>query len=156
MFYENLAEAPGNELVRLRRASIRPVSASESGAITVRTPLLFEFEFWNSKPDLRPIFGFNLYNEYGILVLATGTVDGRSYPAGLVRLSGRIPGDLLNTGIYRVEPLVAWNPTELPFSWPNLLAFEVTDSLELRGAYHGDWPGTVRPNIQWTAEVSPE
>lgn len=153
VFYESSADAPGNEFVRLRRASIRPISESGSGAITVRTPLLFEFEFWNSKPDMRLIFAFNLYNEYGILVLGTGTVDGRSYPTGLIRFSGQIPGDLLNAGVYRIEVFALTTPGDLDFTLPDLLAFEVTDSLELRGAYHGEWSGAVRPNIQWATEV---
>jgi lipopolysaccharide transport system ATP-binding protein len=153
VLYKNFAEAPGNELVRLRKASIRPLSEGSSGTITVRTPLFLEFEFWITKPGMRLDFGFNLYNEYGILVLNTGTVDCGSYPAGLIGMSGQIPGDLLNTGVHRIELLVASGGNEVVFSCPDLLAFEVTDSLDLRGVYHGEWPGAVRPNIQWTTEV---
>ena len=154
--YEDSAEAPGDERVRLRRASVRPLSESGNGTITVRTPLLFEFEFWITKPEIRLYFGFNLHNEFGIMVFETGTVDCGSYPAGLIRMSGQIPGDLLNAGVHRIELLVASSLGELVFSCPDLLAFEVADSLELRGVYHGEWPGAVRPNIQWAAEVLAE
>jgi hypothetical protein len=37
--------------------------------------------------------------------------------------------------------------------WEDLLAFEIHDSAsELRGAYHGQWPGAVRPNLEWKTE----
>jgi lipopolysaccharide transport system ATP-binding protein len=151
--YEDLAEAPGNDVVRLRRASVRPVSSSDSeGGVTVHTPLLIEFEVWSRKESLRFDCGFNLYNEYGILVLNAGSVDCRSYPAGLIRVSGQIPGDLLNAGVHRVEFIVAQGGTDLILLCPDLLAFEVTDSLALRGAYFGEWPGAVRPSIPWTVE----
>lgn len=153
VFYEDPTKAPGNNVVRLRRASVRPLSESNSGSITVRTPLLIEFELWNRKVDLRFDYGFNLYNEYGILVFNTGTVDCRSYPAGLIRASGQIPGDLLNAGVHRIELLVSQNENELILVCPDLLTFEVGDSLSLRGCFYGEWPGAVRPNICWTTEV---
>ena len=98
-------------------------------------------------------FGFNLYNEYGILVLNAGSVDCRSYPAGLIKTFGQIPGDLLNTGVHRIELIVAQNGSEAILVCTDLLAFEVSDSLALRGCFYGEWPGAVRPNIEWTTEV---
>lgn len=151
--YDDPVEAPGNEIVRLRSASVRPLSDRDSDEITVRTPLQFEFQLWNLKPGAHLDIGFNLYNEYGIQVLGTGTVDSRSYSAGLIRAFGQIPGDLLNSGVHRIEFFVAPILGEAILNCPDLLSFEVTDSLELRGAYHGAWPGAVRPNIQWTTEI---
>lgn len=151
--FENLAEAPGNDIVRLRRASVRALSESNIGSITVHTPLLMEFEVWNGREGMRFHCGLNLYNQYGIHVLSTGTVDCRSYPAGSIRFSSQIPGDLLNTGLHRIEFFVAQSETDIIFVCPDLLAFDVGDSLDLRGAYYGEWPGAVRPNIRWTTEA---
>ena len=37
--------------------------------------------------------------------------------------------------------------------WEDLLAFEIHDAAsELRGAYHGQWSGAVRPNLEWKTE----
>lgn len=153
IIYEDPAEAPGNEVVRLRRASVRPLSGDNSNGITVRTPLLIEFEVWNLKAGMRFNCGFSLYNEYGIHVFSSGTVDFDSYPAGLIRVAGTIPGDLLNKGVHRIEFFVMLSETEMPLVCPDLLAFEVADSLVLRGGYYGEWPGAVRPKIAWTTEI---
>jgi lipopolysaccharide transport system ATP-binding protein len=153
VLYEDTSEAPGNDIVRLRRASVRPVSDGNDASITVRTPLLIEFDVWNRKAGLHLDCRLNLYNEYGIRVLATGTVDCQCYPAGLIRASGQIPGDLLNTGVYRIEFIVTQSETEVILVCSDLLAFDVADSLALRGCFYGEWPGAVRPNIQWTTEV---
>jgi hypothetical protein len=38
--------------------------------------------------------------------------------------------------------------------WEDLIAFEIHDAAsELRGAYHGDWPGALRPNLVWKTEL---
>jgi hypothetical protein len=74
---------PVMNVVRLRRASVQPLSQDSLGSITVRTPLLIEFEVWNFKAGMRFNCGFNLYNEYGVHVFSTGTVDFDSYPAGI-------------------------------------------------------------------------
>jgi len=154
--YEDPAEAPGNEVIRLRRGAVQPLSGDESGCITVRTPLLIEFEVWNFKAGMRFNCGFNLYNEYGVHVFSTGTVDFDSHPAGLIRLAGEIPGDLLNKGMHRIEFFVMLSESEIPLVCPDLLAFEVADSLILRGGYYGEWPGAVRPGIRWTTTVLQE
>jgi len=151
--YDESCNAPGNDEVRVRRASVRPLSTNANGAITVRSPLQIEFEFWNRREGALLDCGMNVFNQYGIHVLTSGTVDSRSYPAGVIRVRGQIPGDLLNTGVYRVELIISRGAEELILSCPDLLVFEVADCLTLRGVYYGDWPGVVRPKIQWNAEV---
>ncbi len=152
MLYEEPQSAPGNEIVRLRRASVRAVTDSGASQITVHTPILMEFELWVQTAGARLSFEVQLHNAYGILVLFTGLMDGRSYPEGLLRITARIPGDLLNTGIYRIEFFVL-DPAEFPlWNCPDILTFEVADTLDLRGGYLGEWPGAVRPPIPWTVE----
>jgi lipopolysaccharide transport system ATP-binding protein len=129
------------------------LSENNTDKITVHTPLVIEFDVWNQRAGLQFHCGFNLHNEYGIHVLSTGTVERRSYPAGLIRFSGQIPGDLLNVGVHRIEFFVLQSETEVILVCPDVLAFEVNDSLLLRSDFYGEWPGAVRPNIQWTTEV---
>jgi lipopolysaccharide transport system ATP-binding protein len=101
--------------------------------------------------DLR--CGFNLYNEYGVHVLSTGNVECQRYPVGVIRASAQIPGDLLNAGVHRIEFAVMQGEAEVVLVCPDLLAFEVGDSLALRGSFYGEWPGAVRPDIRWTSDV---
>jgi lipopolysaccharide transport system ATP-binding protein len=145
--------APGNEFLRLRSASIRVADGCREERFTVRSPLRFEFEVWNAKPGANLDFAFNLFNQYGVLVMNSGTVDSRVYSAGLIRMSCEIPGDLLNSGLHSIEFLTATSSVQIEFSIPDLLTFEISDSLDLRGVYHGEWPGAVRPNIAWTTTM---
>jgi lipopolysaccharide transport system ATP-binding protein len=151
--YSDPDNAPGNEIIRLRRASIRPLSAKDGDNITVRTPLRFEFEFWNRRAGARLDGNFNLFNRYGVLVFNTGTLDPQPRPEGLIRMSAEIPGDLLNEGTHSIELMMTTDTTELVWGCPDLLVFEVADSPDLRNGNYGNWPGMVRLNIPWTTEV---
>jgi lipopolysaccharide transport system ATP-binding protein len=151
--YPDPANAPGNDVIRLHRASIRSLSDDGGSTITVRSPLRVEFEFWNRQAGMRLDCGLNLYNQYGVLVFCTVTADRQPRPAGLIRVSGQIPGDLLNVGVHRIEFLAVKGGTELVWNCEDLLAFEVTGSSELRNGDYEEWPGAVRPHIQWTTEV---
>lgn len=152
--FDNPSHAPGNDVVRLRRASVRPVSNTDaSSAITVHTPLIVEFEMENQRAEMDLRSGFNLYNEYGVHILSVGTVECQSFPIGTIRVSGEIPGDLLNAGVHRIQVIVMQGESDIILDCPDLLAFEVGDSLALRGSYFGEWPGAVRPDIKWRAEV---
>jgi lipopolysaccharide transport system ATP-binding protein len=151
--YSDPHHAPGNEAIRLHRASIRPTSSKDAETITVRTPLRIEFELWNRKAGARLDGNFNLFNQYGVLIFCTGTLDQQARPEGLIRMSAEIPGDLLNVGTHRIEFIMTVDTTQIVWSCPDLLVFEVADSPDLRNGDYGNWPGTVRPNIPWTTEV---
>jgi hypothetical protein len=34
----------------------------------------------------------------------------------------------------------------------DFLVFDVQDASDLRGLDHGDWPGAVRPHLEWKTE----
>ena len=144
--------APSVEGIRLHRAAVIPTGGGEE-SISVRTPLQIQFEFWNSQPGIPLYCGFNLLNECNVHVLSSGLLERRTFDAGLVRLTAEVPGDLLNAGVYRIEFLIWQNETRLILQCPDLLTFEVADSLELRGNYFGNWPGVVRPIFSWNVEM---
>jgi lipopolysaccharide transport system ATP-binding protein len=77
------------------------------------------------------------------------TWHGRPFPAGLFRSICHVPGDLLNDGLHRVLLLVVKDETEVIFSLEDAIAFEVFDSVDRRGNWHGRWPGAVRPDLDW-------
>ena len=155
--WEDRARAPGNEAVRLRSASVRPVGGSPRDPMDVRTPFLLEFEFWNLKPGARLNLSLHVYDEKGSLLFNTAPVaetqwNGSPFPVGLYRSVCHVPGDLMNDGTYRVELLVVEDQAKVLHREERILAFEVRDSSELRGDWHGEWPGAIRPNLTWTTE----
>ena len=149
--------APGDEKVRLHRIYARPSQGDASDAITVRTPITLDFEYWNLQPDTYLNLSIDLYNKDGIRVLNTFSSSdlqwqGKPFSRGLHRSSFKIPGDLLNDGVHRVDLMVVENQGTVLFRLEDALVFEVHDANDLRGDYHGEWSGAVRPNLKWQTE----
>lgn len=156
--WDDPATAPGNDQVRLRRVCVRPVDGSALDAITVQTPLMLEFEYWNLEPDARLNLSLHLYDQAGTTVFNTAPVHeplwhGRQFPVGLFRSVCYIPGELLNDGLHRVLLLVVKDESVVIYSHKDVLAFEVNDAIERRGLWYGKWEGAVRPNLEWKTEL---
>jgi lipopolysaccharide transport system ATP-binding protein len=156
--WDDIKAAPGDETVRLHRACVRSENGSPSDPITIRTSLVLEFEYWNLKPDAYLNLSVDLFNEQGVHVFTTAPVreslwHGRPFPAGLFRSLCHIPGDLLNDGTYRIVLLVVQNQGIIISRHRDILVFEVNDVSEMRGDWHGKWPGPIRPNLQWSTEL---
>jgi lipopolysaccharide transport system ATP-binding protein len=156
--WDDPADAPGNDQVRLHRVCVRPVDGSPSDAITVQTPLMLEFEYWNFEPDARLNLSLHLYDHAGTTVFNTAPVHepvwhGRQFPVGLFRSVCYIPGELLNDGLHRVLLLVVKDESVVIYSHKDVLAFEVNDAIERRGLWYGKWEGAVRPNLKWQTEL---
>jgi lipopolysaccharide transport system ATP-binding protein len=153
--YGDPGTAPGNQKIRIRRASVHSAGGMPADTITVRTPIEVKIEYWNLVPGACIDVGFNLYNEHGIMVFGTGSVGNPPSPAGLFRCTCLIPGDLLNNGVHRVQLTAFENEGILLFEQMDALMFDVRDSTDLRGAYYDEWPGAVRPILRWSFEPVP-
>ncbi len=153
--YDDIKTAPGNELIRLRRACVRPCDGSPSDVITVRTPFVVEFDYEEQASLVSLDLAADVFNEYGINVFSTGRLREPPAPKGVRRSSFVVPGDLMNNGIYRVS-LGVYVGEDKDY-WKDLVAFEVRDAVgEPRGGHYGYWPGAVRPNLQWvTSQIQP-
>jgi lipopolysaccharide transport system ATP-binding protein len=149
--------APGNDTVRLRRARVCPVACSSQDAMTVDTPILLDFEYWNQEPNACLTLSLYLVNETGIRVFNTFPVDGsnlhgRPLSVGLYRSTCTIPRDLLNDGQYSVHFHVIRDRRRVVYDYEGILTFEVADSATQRGGWSGKWTGVVRPKLAWTTE----
>lgn len=149
-------EAPGNEIVKLKRVKIVPVDVSQRESINVTTPLNFEFEYWNYKPGVRLMLYFLLFNLEGTCVFASTTSDephwdGKEFPKGLFRSICHVPGNLLNDGTYRVKLVFAKDISDRFFRLENTLTFDVHD-IERKESWIEKWPGAVRPKLKWETQ----
>lgn len=155
--WEDRATAPGGEEVRLHRASVRPAAGSSTDPITVRTPLVVEFEYWSQRNGAHLSPSMALYNEQGIVVFTSGPPfdpggGERGDPPGLYRHSCLVPGDLLNDGMYRVVLYIDKNGRTI-LQQDDVLVFDVRDMIEARHGWHGKWVGAVRPLLDWSSEL---
>jgi lipopolysaccharide transport system ATP-binding protein len=156
--WEDPAVAPGNDVVRLRSATIRPSGGQPSDRITVRTDFLMEFEYWNLKAGAYLNLSVHVLNDQGICVFNTGPAyepvwNGKPFPKGLFRSVCCVPADLMNEGMHRIQLLVVQNQGFVIFRHDDLLCFDIHEEVEMGEGYFGDWPGAVRPKLEWTTEL---
>ncbi|MEJ7842713.1 MAG: ABC transporter ATP-binding protein [Rubrobacter sp.] len=150
------AAGPEDGEVRMLRACVRPAGGSPDDPITVHAPLELDLEFRNLRPSGRLALSIALYNEQGICVFTSGTgVDRERHdlgvPAGDYRNVCRVPGDLLNDGMYSVSVYIDRNERTV-LQDDETLVFDVRDAIEARHGWHGKWVGAVRPMLEWSTE----
>ncbi len=157
--WKDKSTAPGNSQVRLHHVCVKPVGGQSNDPLTVSMPLVLEFGYWNLEPGAHLNLSLHVYDQQGSIAFATGPLyepiwSGRPFPVGLFESRCYIPGDLLNDGTYRVELLLVKNQAQVFFIMDNALVFEVVESpLRIEtSAWHGKWPGVLRPNLKWTTE----
>jgi homopolymeric O-antigen transport system ATP-binding protein len=142
--------APGNDRVRLR--SVRVILPADStDPITVHTPLRIEFTYWNYAPGTMLNVSMILNNLEEACVFASAS-DFVARPAGLIRHTVEIPGDLLNAGSYYINVIVVKDASIGILFQNNVVAFEVAEG-EVVGNWYGKLPGAVRPKLHWESEA---
>jgi lipopolysaccharide transport system ATP-binding protein len=143
--------APGNDKVRLHSVRVIPQHDDESDQITVRTPLRFEFCYWNLVPGAVLNVSIFLFSLEEVCIFNVSS-ESQPRPRGLIRHTCEVPGNLLNNGCYYLRVLVVRDSSVVLLSQNNVVSFEVHD-VPRRGAWYGKWQGAVRPHLPWTSEV---
>jgi homopolymeric O-antigen transport system ATP-binding protein len=156
--WDDVLTAPGNEQVRIHKAAVRPLEGTAVDRITIRDPLMLEFEFWNLVPDARLNLSLGILNEGGVHIFQSDSTHNpemrdRPFPVGLFRCTCYIPGDLLNDTTHRVQLLVVRDQASVVYRHEDILMFDVNDAVERRGEWYGKWPGAVRPQLEWKLEL---
>lgn len=149
--------APGNDRVRIRRAQVRCERGDPEDQISVSTPFVIEFEYWNMREGARLNLSLHVYNEQGVIVFnAVPTEEtvwqGRPFPRGLFRDVCHVPGDLLNDGVHRIELLVVEDLSRVIHRMEDVLVFEVRDADAPRDGSYERRVGAVRPRLAWETE----
>jgi len=162
--WANLADAPGNQIVRLRSARVRMETGETKDIIDIRESvgIEIEFEVLESGHVLVPNFPF--FNEHGVCMFHVPETDPawrrRPRPKGHYRSTVWIPGNFLSEGTVLVGLAISTlNPVQVHFYEQEALAFEVVETGEgesVRGDYQGQYPGVIRPMLNWTTEYSGE
>ncbi len=155
--WDDIDKAPGNDQIRIRRASVRAVGDAPSGTIDVSTPIMLEFEYSNLVPDAYLDLSVVIKTQEGYAIFNSGSGgeprwSGKPYPSGSFRSRFYIPAALLNDGTHRVDLYVVRNQSEVIYKVEDILVFEVQDTSERRGVWYGKWIGAVRPNLRWETE----
>ena len=162
--WENPAEAPGDAIGRLRAVRVRDDRGRVTDAIDIRRPMTVEMEYEVLQPGYVLMPHFHFANEEGVRIFTTLDQDSewrdQPRPVGRYVSAVKIPGNLLSEGTHFVHTnLMSLNPSQLQFSEPDVVAFQVYDSNDgdsARGSWAGRLGGAVRPLMPWTTVVQSE
>jgi lipopolysaccharide transport system ATP-binding protein len=152
------AEAPGDNVARLRAVRVRADDGSITEAVDIRRPVGLEMEFdvLEGGHVLAP--NYHVLNEEGAFVFVAIDQDPewkrRPRPKGRYVATARIPGNFLSEGTLIITAaLTTMTPMAVHFVETEAVAFQVIDSLDgdsARGDYAGPIPGAVRPMLEWS------
>jgi lipopolysaccharide transport system ATP-binding protein len=162
--WDDPATAPGDEVARLSAVRVVPAHGGRGDEVDIREPLDIEVRYWSAAPrQFRPFVNLHFYNDEGTCLFVTHDTANREWrdtprASGAVRASVRIPGNFLAEGRVTVTVAVSsMNPTVVHALELDAVAFHVVDRSEgdgVRGDYATDWPGVVRPMLDWKVEWS--
>ena len=152
-------DAPGNEVVRLRRVRVRTEAGETVAAVDIRKPFGLEITYDVLKEGQALVPVIELYNEEGTELFSTHDTNSEWHrrPRACQRYTSTvwIPGNLMAEGTFmaHVSMMSHFPSTVLHAHEPNAVAFQVIDSQagdSARGDYVGPMPGVVRPLLRWT------
>ena len=158
------AEAPGDEVVRLRAVRARAADGRVAEAMDIRHPIGVEIVFEVLRGGHVLVPNFHFYNDEGACVFIASDHDPdwrrRPRPRGTYTSTAWIPGNLLAEGTLIVGAAVStMDPVVIHFYERDAVAFQVIDSLDgdsARGDYAGPMPGVIRPLLRWETRQGPE
>jgi lipopolysaccharide transport system ATP-binding protein len=148
--WNDTAEAPGNEYVRILSMALVPELPAADSVIDVRTPLVVTFAIRNLQEGVLLNAGLHLFNYAGecIFDVASKPVLCKS---GIVQGACHIPGHFLNDGAYYFS-LIIVRDTSIPVYYHEAgIHFEVADYRE-NTTWFGKWKGVVRPQFPFRFE----
>jgi lipopolysaccharide transport system ATP-binding protein len=163
--WPTVADAPGNDVVRLARVRVLDDACAPSTAFDIRRPVRIEitYDVLAGGRVLTPHVEF--HDDGGINVFSshdTGEAWRRTPRApGRYASVITIPGNMLSEGTLRAHVAVMSHvpQTTLHAQERNVVAFQIIDSQQgdsARGDYIGPIPGIVRPLLDWeTARLDP-
>ncbi len=159
--WENAADAPGDEITKLRRVRVCDQSGETISTVDIRRPVGVEMTYEVLQAGKILIPNCHFHNEHGACLFISHDWEGgwrtRPRPVGVYRSTVWIPGNFLAEGtIFVTAVATTYEPFEVHFSAGEAIAFSVIDTIEgdsARGDYAGVLPGAVRPILEWQTEI---
>ena len=136
----DIKNAPGNDIIRIKSAYVE----HENDNITVHDNFKIITEFWCLKEDYEINISMHLYDTNSSCIFAI-TTPVKKLNNGIHKSIITIPSDFMNDGQYVVDNMFVHDSTPI-FNHKNANAFEILEDRE-HTAWHGKWPGAVRPRF---------
>jgi lipopolysaccharide transport system ATP-binding protein len=152
--WNDASVAPGNDTVRLTRLTIAPGESDSSNAdaddnvIAMSTPIRVDLEYQRMIADKKFHIEIHLLTDQDFVLLYTspGFTPGA---VGGYHSFCTIPGNLLNSGGYRIKVMVVEDEARATWLEDATLAFSVEDLRQRRMGWMSKRPGILYIPIQW-------
>jgi lipopolysaccharide transport system ATP-binding protein len=158
--------APGDDRVRLKAVRVVNDRGDAPADVDIREQLFVEVDYWNlsDDPNFRPFVNLHFFNVEGACLFVTNDandVTWRTRPRrkGVVHARCHIPGNFFAEGTVFINAAVSsLLPTVLHVQEKEAVAFHVLDPSDGDGVRHewvGDYPGILRPMLEWHVVEAP-
>jgi len=148
--------APGNERIRVRAMRLRDQNGRPASVLDRRSPFTVEIEYELLDTVAQMQVGFWVLTSEGIVVFVAGDRDNEDWldrprAPGRYRSRARVPGGLLNAGIYYLNLGVDMPLGKTVTMFDNALQFSLEQTGTPRHSSHGAWrpPGVISLSLDW-------
>ena len=149
--WDDIADAPGNENIRLKSIAIRPLQGT---IIDIDSGSEITTVFYNKTSGRSLGFTLRMFTLDGVCLFETGIVLSREGDAkvGYFSTKVEIPPHLLNAGIYKINLVFGERQRHLLYQVEDIISFEVEHTATGRGSNMSRAPGVIRPILAWSYE----
>ena len=160
------ATAPGDERVKLKAVRVVNEEGEPAPEIDIREPVFVEVEYCNlsDDPEFKPYANLHFFNAEGTYLFISSDQNNMAWRRrprhrGSVRARCCIPGNFFaEGGVFVLAAVTSLEPTVVHALENDAVAFHVMDPSEgdgVRADWVGDFPGVVRPMLEWHMTEEP-
>lgn len=158
-------EAPGDDVMRLKSVRVVREDGTSGEEVDIERPVGIEVQYWqlSDDPSLSPSVGLHFFNEDGVCLFISQDWNERQWRRsprrrGSVKATCWVPGNYLAEGRVSINVWIVDTSMRKDHAVErDAVSFQVVDRSSggaTRGDFVGDWPGLVRPKLDWTVEPS--
>lgn len=147
-------DRPGNESLNIAAVTLLTKEGKESSIFNLTDELHIRITFEVTTNKTSPQFSLMLFDMDGNSVFSSLNNQSPDYGSNLTKgtyySTCIIPGNLLNSGRYNISISGFINHWNDGFRTENVASFDAVDDGVLKGDYHGEYSGSLRPLLSWS------
>jgi lipopolysaccharide transport system ATP-binding protein len=156
-------QRPGNRSFRINSVTLKALDGSPTSSVEISTGALVEIDFEVIEEGAQAVFLLLLSDlEANDIFWSLSNVEqnyyGKPLRCGRYISTCRLPGDLLNSGVFSISIVGCGAHWGGSFRVDNVLSFSAIDDGVLRGDYFWNYAGPLRPRLEWNTrrgDISP-
>jgi len=152
-----LHDAPGNRFAKLLSVSVKNKRNEIAASFPIDEPIYIEIIYQDNEAICQNTSIIHIKDGYGNTIFASNEFNAPDWehkkPNQVTVARCEIPSNLLSEGTYYVLVAIGhYNPNMLHTRNENIISFKVLETYTgntVRKHTGGNWPGLVRPYLNW-------